>query len=72
MYKSFHMHPPPHILLQVRVEAAPDPSRVLRGTSAHMARVAEVREAPRQRRDSAFILQPHQRLAVPGWRAGLS
>lgn len=55
---------------QVRVEVASDPHRVLRGTSAHMRRVEEQRGQDRQRKDSAFILHPHQSLAVPSWRTG--
>ncbi len=54
---------------QGRVEAPADPSRLLRGTAAHMRRVAEVADAERSARDSAFILHPHVRKSVPAWRA---
>ncbi|KAG2496248.1 hypothetical protein HYH03_005846 [Edaphochlamys debaryana] len=59
------------LLEKVRVEAPSDPSRLLRGTSAQLQRLAATRAEERQPRDSGFILHSARR-TTPGWRAGLA
>jgi hypothetical protein len=58
------------LLEKVHVEVPADPTRLLKGTAAHMRRVEENRQEQRQPRDSGFILHTAG-LAVPSWRAGL-
>ena len=56
---------------QVSVTASSDPSRLLKGTSAHMQRVQARREQEVEAKESGFVLKISTRVAVPSWRAGL-
>ena len=59
--------------MQVHVEAKRDPTRLLRGTAAHMLRVRENKENERegrQAKDSSFILHRGGHRTVPSWVGG--